>query len=386
MTQLCQSTAIAFLLAMVAVSGQARDERPPMAEEVFRNVQVLRGIPVSDFMATMGIFSAALGMSCEDCHKAGDSDWAAYAADSPRKQMARSMVVMMATINQTHFGGRQAVTCFSCHRGADLPKVTPDLTKLNDAPPPDDPRDIVEQARSAPSPDQVFDKYIEAVGGAGRAGALVSLTATGTSVGYGPDGDQRPLELFAKAPNQRTVIVHTASGDSATTFDGRLGWLAAPFRPVPVLALAGGDLDGARLDAELVFPGRIRQALGRWRVGPPIAIDDREVQVVQGTSAGGITATLYFDAETGLLRRQVRYVESPVGRVPTQVDYADYREVAGVRMPFRWTVTWLDGRDTIELTEVRPNVTIDPARFAKPRRPWGDRTVDLTGHGGTQSF
>lgn len=367
MTWLCQSTAIACLLAVVIVSGQApADQRPPMAEDVFKNVQVLRGIPVNDFMGTMGIFSAALGMSCEDCHRAGDASWDAYASDNPRKQMTRSMVVMMATINKTHFGGRQAVTCFSCHRGADRPKTTPDLAKLYDAPPPEDPRDIVEQAGSAPSADQVLDKYIQAIGGAAGAAALTSLTATGTSTGYGPDGDQRPLEIFAKAPNQRTVIVRSPSGDSTTTFDGRLGWIAAPFRPVPVLAVAGADLDGLRLDAELMFPARIKQALGRWRVGQAIAIDDREVQVVQGTGAGGVTATLYFDAETGLLRRQVRYVESPVGRIPTQVDYSDYREVAGVRMPFRWTVTWLDGRDEIELSEVQANVAIDAARFAKP--------------------
>jgi outer membrane lipoprotein-sorting protein len=371
MAHLCQSTAIAFLLAVVLVGGQAVDDRPPMAEEVFRNVQVLRGIPVSDFMGTMGIFSAALGMSCEDCHRAGDSSWDAYAVDNPRKQMTRSMVLMMATINKTHFGGRQAVTCFSCHRGADLPKVTPDLSRLIDAPPPEDPRDVVEQARTSALPDQVLDRYIEAIGGAARAAALVSVTATGTSTGYGPDGDQRPLQLFARAPNQRTTIVRSSSGDSATVFDGRSGWMAAPFRPVPVLALTGGDLDGVRLDAELLFPARIKQTLGRWRVGQPIAIDDREVQVVQGTGAGGITATLYFDAETGLLRRQVRYVESPVGRIPTQVDYTDYREVAGVKLPHRWTVTWLDGRDTIELTEVRPNVAIDPARFARPSPPAG---------------
>ena len=118
-----------------------------MAEDVFKNVQVLRGIPVNDFMGTMGIFSAALGMSCEDCHRSGDASWENYATDSPRKQMARAMVVMMATINKTHFGGRQAVTCFSCHRGTDRPKVTPNLALLYDAPPPEDPRDIIEQAR-----------------------------------------------------------------------------------------------------------------------------------------------------------------------------------------------------------------------------------------------
>lgn len=359
----------AIVFVVVALHAQAPSEKPPLAEDVFKNVQVLKGIPVNDFMGTMGIFSAALGMSCEDCHRSGDSSWANYAADSPRKQVARSMVVMMATINKTHFGGRQAVTCFSCHRGSDRPKVTPNVALLYDTPPPEDPRDIIEQASASPSADEVFDKYLAAVGGPTRVATFTSFTAKGKSVGYGPDSEERPLEIYAKAPNQRTTIVHTSSGDSTTTFDGRVGWLAAPHRPVPVLAVAGADLDGLRVDAELSFPVRIKQVATKWRVGRPIVIKDRDVQVVQGTGAGGVTATLFFDAENGLLVRQIRYVESPVGRLPTQVDYSDYREVSGVKMPFKWTVTWLDGRDNIELTEVRGNVAIDAARFARPAAP-----------------
>ena len=104
-----------------------------------------------------------------------------------------------------------------------------------------------------------------------------------------------------------------------------------------------------------MVPGGIKQALTKWRVGFPATINDRDVQVVQGTSTGGALATLYFDAESGLLVRQVRYADSPVGRIPTLVDYADYREVAGVKMPYRWTVSWLDGRDNFELSEVQPN-------------------------------
>jgi photosynthetic reaction center cytochrome c subunit len=369
-----RASTVSLIVAAVAVlaaapRAQAPPDKPPMAEDVFKNVQVLKGIPVNDFMGTMGIFSAALGMSCEDCHRSGDSSWANYAADSPRKQVARSMVVMMATINKTHFGGRQAVTCFSCHRGSDRPKVTPNLAALYDTPPPEDPRDIVEQASTSPSAEEVFDKYLAAVGGAARVAGLTSFTAKGKSVGYGPDSEERALEIFAKAPNQRTTIVHTSTGDSTTTFDGRSGWLAAPHRPVPVLALAGADLDGLRVDAELSFPARIKQIATKWRVGRQTAINDRDVQVVQGTGAGGVTATLFFDAENGFLVRQIRYVESPVGRIPTQVDYSDYRDVSGVKLPFKWRVTWLDGRDSIELSEVRVNVPVEAARFARPAAP-----------------
>jgi photosynthetic reaction center cytochrome c subunit len=80
----------------------------------------------------------------------------------------------------------------------------------------------------------------------------------------------------------------------------------------------------------------------------------------------GAIATLYFDKACGLLVRQVRYAQSPVGRIPTQIDYADCRDVSGIKMPFRWTVIWLDGRDTVQLDEVRVNVPIDAAKFAPP--------------------
>jgi photosynthetic reaction center cytochrome c subunit len=360
---------ILCLLSTALVRGQGGSEpKPQMAEEVFKNIQVLKGIPVNEFMGTMGIFSAALGFSCEDCHAANDVSWDNYAVDNPRKRTARRMVLMMAEINRANFGGRQVVTCYTCHRGSDRPIVTPNLTTLYNVPPPDPP-DILAQAPGATAADQVLDKYIQALGGAERLASLTSFVATGTSVGYGPEGDKRPLEVFAKARGQRTTITHTLDGDSTTTCDGRTGWIAAPHKPVSVIALTGQDLDGARLDAELSFPARIKEALGQWRVGLPATIGDRDVQVVQGTSPAGAVATLYFDKESGLLVRQVRYAASPVGRIPTQIDYADYRDVAGVKMPFRWTVAWLDGQDTVQLTEVRPNVPIDAAKFARPAAP-----------------
>jgi outer membrane lipoprotein-sorting protein len=360
---------IVWLSAVVLASGQsAPTEKPAVSEEVFKNVQVLKGISVNEFMGTMGVFSAALGMSCEDCHAADDSKWENYATDNPRKQTARRMIVMMASINKTNFGGRQVVTCYSCHRGSDRPKLTPNLTTIYTTPV-EDPNDFIGQARNAPPPDEVLDKYIKAVGGLERLAALKSFSAKGISVGYGPEGEKRPVEVFAKAPNQLTRIIHTASGDNTTTYDGRVAWIAAPHRPVAVLGLTGHDLEGARLDATLAFPSGIKQALTKWRVGFATTINDREVQVVQGTSASGALATLYFDAESGLLVRQVRYSESPVGRIPTLVDYADYREVAGVKIPFRWTVTWLDGRDSFELQEVQPNVPIDASKFARPAAP-----------------
>jgi hypothetical protein len=360
-------TAVCLLGSALAYGQAAPEPKPPMAEEVFKNVQVLKGIPVDEFMGTMGIFSAALGMSCENCHAANDSKWENYAGDNTaRKRTARAMIGMMAAINKTYFGGRQVVTCFACHRGGDHPKTTPELDVIYGANPSDELDDAVEQAPGAPSADQILDKYIEALGGAERLARITSFVAKGTSSGYGPESAKRPIEVYAKAPALRSMIIHTDNGDSTTTTDGRAAWISAPLRPVAVLPLTGGELEGAKLDAALSFPGQVKQALGRWRSGAASIIDDRRVQVVQGTSAGGSIATLYFDPETGLLVRMRRYASSPVGRMPTQFDFSDYRDVAGVKMPFKWTMTWLDGRENVELSEVQPNVSIDAVRFAKP--------------------
>ena len=371
-TRACFTVALGLMLGLAGAglnARQAQPARPPMAEEVFKNIQVLKGIPVDEFMGTMGFFSSSLGLNCTDCHVAeSGGSWARYADDNALKQRARVMTVMMNTINRANFGGRQVVTCNTCHRGVSKPNVMPSLNALYSEPPPDEPGDPVEQVTGQPSADQVLDRFIAAIGGPQRVAALTSLSAKGTYIGF-DDAEKVPMELFARSTGQRTTIVHGASGDTVNVFDGRNGWIAAPpsDKPVPLLAITGQELEGVRLETQLLFPARIKESLARWRVGVPAILDDREVRIVQGDTPGGGVATLCFDMETGLLVRLVRYTNSPVGRLVTRVDYDDYRDVAGVKLPFRWTVRWLSGRSTYELTEVQPNVPVADARFAQPR-------------------
>ena len=186
------------------------------------------------------------------------------------------------------------------------------------------------------------------------------------------DYQKYPVEVYGQAPGRRTTIMHGAFGDITWTFDGRAGWAAAPAvtAPVPVVPLTGGDLVGARVEAELAFPARIKQMMVEWRVGDPAIIDDQEFQVVQGKLApGGLPIKLYFDPMTGLLTRLVYFNDTPVGRIPTQIDYSDYRDVSGIRMPFKWTTTWTDGRMIFEMSSVQANVPVDARRFARPAPP-----------------
>jgi photosynthetic reaction center cytochrome c subunit len=371
---LCIGTGVA--VAQVPSAGQATAaETPPMSQDFFKNVQVLRGIPVDEFMSTMGFFAAALSLNCTDCHvKAANNDWARYADDTPLKQTARKMVLMVRAINQANFGGRPEITCYSCHRSSNRPKVIPNLAEQYGSPP-DDPDEVESHGealtRDAPSVDQILDRYVRAVGGAQQAANLTSFIAQGTYEGYDTSDDKAPVEIYAKAPNQRTTIIHVLVGDSVTkdgtsVFDGRAGWINDEHTLVPMLTLTGGNLDGARADAVLSFPGEIKKGFTDWLDGfPETIIDGRAVQVVQGNS-GKSAVKLYFDKQSGLLVRQVRYAQTLVGLNPTQIDYSDYRDVAGVKLPFKWLVTWTDGQSTFEISQVQANVPIDARKFAKP--------------------
>jgi photosynthetic reaction center cytochrome c subunit len=381
-------TVIALVGAGLAVAQPASQEKPLLAEQVFKNVRVLKGIPVDDFLQTMGIMAAALQFDCADCHTGAGTNQVDWAADTPRKVMARAMVSMVATINKNNFGGRQMVTCWTCHRNRDKPLVTPTMEIMYGMPTfvPDD---VIEQAEGVPSAESILDKFIEASGGARRLAGLTSYVGKGTSVGFGGFGGGGDVEIVAKAPDKHATIIlfkeETGRGDQIRAYDGRAGWIRTPLNVLGEFQLSGGDLDGARLDAQLSFPGQVKQILTNLKSGLQTSITDlpapdsqaslqqdvtlgqeHSVNVVQGSGPRGILVTLYFDQQTGLLLRELRYGNSPIGRVPTQIDFADYRDVNGIKLPFRITFAWLDGRDSIVLKEIKTNVAVDEAKFGRP--------------------
>jgi outer membrane lipoprotein-sorting protein len=363
------------LLAATSASAQ---QKPLMAEDVFKNVQLLKGIPVKEFMNTMGFFSAATNLNCIDCHSPQSEDLAGYAIDTPLKQTTRKMITMVDTLNKANFGGQRRVTCYTCHRATDRPEAIPSLMDQYGVPVDDPDRVEIVRGASAQSvkqipPDQILDKYFQAIGGQAALAKITSFVAKGTYEGFETLSQKVPVEIFARAPNQLTTIVHTQNGDSVSTFDGKNGWVAAADKLMRVLPLSEGDLEGARMDAVLGFPAGIKQEF-QWRTGfPSVSIDEHPVQVIQSAARGDTGAKLYFDSQSGLLVRQVRYVDTAVGVIPTRIDYSDYRDVAGVKVSFRRVVTWTDGRSTIELSEVQPNARIDPAKFATPAPPTGKR-------------
>ena len=364
------AAAIGFVFTGNAAAQQA-PPKGPIAGTTFKNVNTasLKDLTVDDFLGAMGVMAAALGYDCADCHPGAGSDRVDWVIDTPKKVRARKMVDMVATINRTFFAGAQMVTCFTCHHGKDLPVTTIALDKLY-GPPNEETRDAIVAAQGAPPATQILDKYIQALGGAQRLAAVNSFIATGTSLGYEGLGGGGSFTIYGQRPDKRTTKIefkeHPERGNSTRAFDGKAGWIKSPRSLLGEYELTGTEWDGARLDALLAFPDQIKTALTNWKVGVLESMGDKDVQVLQGSGPRGVLATFYFDKDSGLLIREVRYGTSPIGHVPIQMDFSDYRDVNGVKFPFKYQFSWLDGRDQFQLSQVRTNVPIDASQFAKP--------------------
>jgi hypothetical protein len=366
---------ILCLTGATLMAGQAAPAAAPAApqraadgatltDDVFKSVVLLKGIPVDTFFESMGMFAAAMGADCTFCHvTAAYFDKSAFAQATPRIQRARQMITMMQAINKQFFGGQPRVTCFTCHGGSQSPRGEPDLA-LQYGVPVEDPNARIFPLDTRVPADQILDKYLRAIGGPERLAKFTSFTAKGTYSGFDTAFDKVPVEIMGNSPAQHSMVVHMFNGNSVRTFDGRSGWMAGPDTPVPLLTLTGGNLNGARLEALTWFPAGIKQAFMTWRVGRT-AINDAEVQIVQGINPGQPPANFYFD-DAGLLVRMVRWTQTPVGMVPTQTDYNDYRDVAGIKIPFRRTVSQTYMQMTVELSDVQAGARVDASRFALP--------------------
>jgi hypothetical protein len=364
---------IAGIAYAVRPSAQAVIPSPPAGAKAgtfFKNVTTttLKDLTVDDFIAAMGVMSAALGWDCADCHPGAGSDTVDWVIDTREKRVARRMLEMVGAINKANFGGVQRVTCWTCHHGRDIPASSIMLDRLYETPN-DELDDLVVQDKDQPPADQVLDKYIAALGGAQRLAGLTSYIATGTSLGFGEFGGTADFTIFAKAPDKRTTLInykeHPDRGESLWTVNGNTGFIKTPRALLRDYQIVGEELDAQRFEARLAFPGNIKTALTNWRTGMKRAIGAKDYLVLQGNGQNGFMATLYIDPQTYLLARMVRYGSSPVGHVLTQTDYADYRDVNGIKFPFDYKFSWLDGRFSAKLKEVRVNVPIDDTRFGR---------------------
>ena len=344
-----------FGLRDASVSAQER-----ASQSKFKNLQVLKDVPPDQLLPAMQFISASLGVECEFCHvrDAYDKD------DKQSKKTARRMIQMMFAVNANQFDGERAVTCYTCHRGSAKPVSIPMVDST--APYVSEARLAADPAATGrtdlPSANDVIEKYIQAVGGAAAVENVSSRVESGTvTFGVGPGFR---IEILSQSPSRQAMIVHLPAGDSSTVFDGHNGWLRSPAGPVRDMPQA--DIEGAKLDADLQFPINVKKTFQELKVIRTDRVGEHEAILLFATNSSGPPLELYFDRQTGLLLRQLRFGSSPLGLNPTQIDYGDYKIFDGVQVPLHVVITRPNRTLDIHLLEVTQNVRIDDAKFARP--------------------
>lgn len=360
------AAAITLLIFSAAtLAGQAETAKPPsdnkkMTEDVFKNIQVLKGIPADALIPGMQFITYSLGVECSFCHVEGTMD----KDDKKPKLAARKMMQMMVAINQANFNGRQQVTCYSCHRGAPHPVAIPVVSEAGMHPMPAMEHDEDNVTANLPSPDQIVSKYVEAVGGAAALAKVNSRELKGSMTVV---GRSLPVEVITEMGNKQITTVHLPNGDNVTAYNGDSGWTSAPNRGVH--DVSGIEVASARVEADLRLPLDLKQLFNELKSSAPEKIGDREADVILGINSGEVAAKFYFDHDSGLLLRILRFSKSPLGLNPTQIDYTDYRVQDGVETPFQQTIARPNSRFAIQIEEAKYNVAVDDARFARPPAP-----------------
>lgn len=363
---LALSTGLAIAGARAQSAAAPAPAAPKLAEEQFKNIQALKGVPADLVFPSMQFITASLGVECEYCHVRDGQKLEFDKDDKKTKVTARKMMQMMFAINKDNFEGHREVTCYSCHRGAADPVGTPIIS--DEEAKPEAERGKAGDAKPVlPPADQLLDKYLAAVGG---EAALQKVTSRLEKGKITANGQQLPIEVYAKAPDKRISIMHLPNGESITAFDGKQGWLSNGGHP---RLMSAAENDAVRIDSDLYFASHVKTLYKKFTVVPGEKIDGHDTYLVVGRNEGQPPLRLYFDQQSGLLLRLVRYAETALGRNPTQIDYADYRDADGLKIPFRWTLSRPGNRFTIQVDEAQQNVPVDDAKFAAPPPPPPDK-------------
>jgi hypothetical protein len=369
---------VSFSLVVSAEAGwvsQTQQTAPPVqttaaektVEQTKKNIQVLTGLPDSQLIPVMNYIGSSLGVKCTFCHVNKEGKWDFPSDEKPEKNKAREMIKMVQSINKGNFNGNPAVGCFTCHGGHQEPVRVPQLPIAAPTPFVETAEATAAPKTAPPTADQILAKYAEALGGSAAIEKLKTrsmkgtwLTGNGISLGY---------EVYQTAPDRIYTVLNTPKqGVIERGFNGTTAWEKSARG---LRNLEGVELFQLKRYPDLFKDIKLQGQFTRLSFGGREKLDGKDVVVLRGLGIDGKGERLYFDAPTGLLLRRITSTRTIVGLIPEQVDYEDYRDVGGMKLPFIIRVTSIDSfyNSTRTFTEIKLNVPVDETKFNKPPAP-----------------
>lgn len=341
---------------------QGNAEKP--AEEVFKNIQVLKGIPASQLRPMMNLIRASLNVRCDFCHVIQAGQGFEKDEKEPKKP-ARKMIQMVLDINKTNFAGRTEVTCFTCHHGEHDPVSIPPVGVAS-APAPraeGTPTAARPPAEPLPQAADLLARYAKAIGGKEAVERLKTRAMKGSIMTA--QGASLPVEVDREAPNKYIITITTPRGTVTRGFDGATGWTLGGQGQ---RAMSLDELAQMKAEADFYREVDLKDRLPRARVTGKEKIGDRETYVMVARDTDNRRERLFFDTTSGLLFRRIMYTDTVLGSIPEQTDFEDYQNIDGVKLPMTVKVAGIENNAnmTQKFTEVKHNVSFDAAKFKAP--------------------
>ena len=344
---------------------QSQNEGDKPAEEVFKNIKVLKGIPAWQLQPTMHFIEASLGMNCGDCHvRDNEKGWEFDKDTKPEKRKAREMIKMMDAINTNSFKGHQEVTCFTCHHGIPDPEKIPNVTTIALIQQKQIEQQNEEKEINVPNrlntAEQIIDKYIQALGGKEAISKITSLKLEGSS-----NNGQNELLIYWKAPDYYYSESKGMRGEFVKVFNGSAGWMKMGQFTRPA---EGSDFQDLKLAAGFYSPLDIQKNYSGLKLDDIQLIGSDTVYIVDGTISKYRSIKLYFNTNTRLLERQIVFEQTPLGRLQVQTDYKNYQKVNDVLFPFETIESNFENVQDIKYTSIKANIPVEEKLFAAPEK------------------
>jgi photosynthetic reaction center cytochrome c subunit len=337
------------MLAVALAALSARAEQ--------KNVQLLTNMSDLQLQRTMNMMRSSLGVHCDFCHVVDDKgNWQFEKDDKKEKKTAREMIAMVLRLNKEQFGGKVEVSCWTCHRGTThpasvvtLPQAAPPFPTVKPAP------------QHMPPLADVIKKYASSLGNLTRLQKPRILIGTRESV----DGRKAYIQVEESAGRVH-ITLETPNGKAEQVLNEKGGWSKDA---QGVYEFPPSGLENFREIArslELPMPSSIPADARVTGIEP---IENHIAVVVAYNTDAKTQVKLYFDNTTGALNRRVVLKTTPIGVIPQQTDFEEWRDLGDARFPYKIKTSLVDPwvGSSRHYTEVRLDADIDESVFAKPK-------------------
>jgi hypothetical protein len=336
-------------LASITPKGQTQ-QQVETAGQKFKSIKVLNNMPADQMGKVMNMMSASLGVDCKFCHTSNDGDYEKEGID--HKDTAREMLKMTFELNKNYFNGRPEINCNTCHKGISHPQ--PSFPLAPAAAPIESPK----QPDVKPTVDQILANYEKALGGKANLAKVNSRWIKAKRIE--PDGKTTELEIIEQKDAKLRIDTFYGPLIVSEISNGQTAWKIAGKDKIELKA---DEMEQIKREAQLFATADIKGIYLKMDFRFVDRIDGREVYYIQATTAANGRERLYFDKATGLLVRRAAATPTILGMHTFQVDYLDYKDFGGVKLPTTTKFAVPQIYWTRKIEEVKNNTVIDDARF-----------------------